>query len=319
MRGRKTSRGRNGKDKERKLSRGRRVETKRRNRDGARGVGRPCALSRAAPPGRPYISTPTLYTPRASKEYMHSCVRWRKPTQRWRGSSLDAAGRRATPHGVGVATSSANRRRRKPLLRSAFLDEASPRAPNTRGRRRDRETPDSREWRAKDCDADSRPRDASRSSREIETPNPAAASSYAPPSLDVWRMDVRHRSSLSSSRVSSWRFSFPGRAFFPVYPFLAFASSPISVSLSPRCVERSVHDSADERDRAHPLWTSLVACRPSGAVILVRREDGTGVPSVIDDPSIALPSPRCAVLDVHFRRIPRQISHIGWFQLAMLE
>lgn len=51
------------KDKERKLSKREEGRTRKGKRDGARGVGRPCALSRAAPPGRPYIHPDFIYPP----------------------------------------------------------------------------------------------------------------------------------------------------------------------------------------------------------------------------------------------------------------
>lgn len=113
----------------------------------------------------------------------------------------------------------------------------------------------------KRCDADSRrPRDASSSrERDLTTPNPVAASLLQ---LDARLTHGRHTSLTRlclplTHPIDDFRSS--AAHSFPYYPFLALAFSPISVSLdhsvslSPRCVERSVHDSANERDRAHPL------------------------------------------------------------------
>lgn len=46
----------------------------RRNRDGERGVGRPCALSRAAPPGRPYIHPDFIYPPCIQRVHAFVCA-----------------------------------------------------------------------------------------------------------------------------------------------------------------------------------------------------------------------------------------------------
>lgn len=199
-----------------------------------------------------------------------------------------------------LTTSSANHcRQRKPLLQRAFLDEASPRGAPRRRRRHPGFSWVT--WKRRDADSRRRRTRHERSSGRLI---PAAASlPRLAPTSDVRTVHVTDSLSLFFPRLFSWWFSFPaGVHSFSFYPLLAPASSPISVSpdhsvsLSPRCIERSVHDSANERDRAHPLWTSLVACRPSGAVILVCREDGIGVPSVINNPWIAFRSRQCAVV-----------------------
>lgn len=69
-------------DKERKLGkreagRGRKGKRKRETEMEREGLVDPARYQEPPLPVAP-ISTPTLYTPRASKEYMHSCVRWLK-------------------------------------------------------------------------------------------------------------------------------------------------------------------------------------------------------------------------------------------------
>lgn len=92
--------GSNGKDKEWKLGKREEGRARKGKRDGARGVGRPCALSRAAPPGCPYIHPDFIYPPCIQRVHAfvcavvktHTTLTWLVPRRSWAQS--DAAWRR---------------------------------------------------------------------------------------------------------------------------------------------------------------------------------------------------------------------------------
>lgn len=67
--------GSNEKDKSGSLARGRKVDPERGKETEREGLVDPARYQEPPLPVAP-IPTPTLYTLRASKEYMHSCVRW---------------------------------------------------------------------------------------------------------------------------------------------------------------------------------------------------------------------------------------------------
>lgn len=222
------------------------------------------------------------------------------------------------------------------MARNTFLDDWDAWTDRSTRRTRHEETkrPDIREWRAtpERRDADSRPRDASQSSHGRPRASILTVSSSS------WHLTYERHTSLiilSHLPASAFLYFFCSSAmrilshsirssFSTPPPFSSRLDSPVLefVFLSPSLhralcpSHRATTQRIGERNGAHPPWTSLVACRPSGAVIRTSRDRS----AFCDWQSwMPLRTPQCAVLDIYQRRILHQISHIGWFQLAMLE